>query len=168
MKRRLITLGALVCAFSLATPVAWWAMDRKGPYDRLFGVIVPEDPAKCGEGVTDTRSMVVPGACVAVEWRLKDIYRQDCTPVSSRHVSRTITDANGVHELPKTENVYGGNKQKFTNPLRRPFVLPDFSIPGPAIYYSEACFFCNPLQWALNDPVCKNTPDAHYVVEQGD
>lgn len=163
---RTVVVGALICLFLLAAQVALWAFDRRGPYDRLFGKIEPEAVARCGPGVTDTRPMIVPGACVAIEWTLADIYTQECNPVSSRHVSRSITDANGVHVLPKTENVYGGGKNKFTNPLRRPFVLPEFSVPGPAMYQSEACFICNPLQWALNWPVCIGKPDAYYVVEE--
>lgn len=163
---RTVLVSAAVGFLVVAVQVALWAIDRRGPYDRLFGMVVAEDPDKCGPEVTDRRPMVVPGACVAIEWTLTDIYTQECQPVSSRHVSRVITDDNGRHELPKTENVYGGNKRQFTNPLRRPFVLPDFSIPGPSTYHSVACFNCNPLQWAINWPVCKGTPDAHYVVEQ--
>jgi hypothetical protein len=132
----------------------WWVFDTKGPYDRLFGRILPAQ-----EG-----GRVIPGADVLVEWEIA-LYRQDCNPVNSLHVSRTITDVNGVHELPKTENVYGLGKRQISNPLRRPFVLPDYIAPGPAVYHSEAAFVCNPLWWALNMPNLITTPDVYFTVE---
>jgi hypothetical protein len=70
-----------------------------------------------------------------------------------------------TRSLPKTEQYFGPNgREPFSAKLRRPFVLPAFSVPGPATYHSEACFVCNPLQKFANWPVCKTTPDVSYEV----
>jgi hypothetical protein len=159
-----IVVTALISMISVVIPVTWWAFDRTPPYDRIFGRIIPEEPHKC-DGANKDIVGVLPGACVAIEWTIK-INRTDCQPMSSYHVDRTITDESGTHILPPTENVFGNGKRPFTNPLRRPFVLPEWSLRGkPASYHSEACFSCNPLHWAINWPVCLTKPDAYYEVE---
>jgi hypothetical protein len=157
----------VVVAFTVAfsVPLTLWALDRNGPYDRLFGVIVPANPMECGPAA-NYYDEVRPNGCVVVEWtiELHDNYR-NCSPISSLHVSRTIKGADGItHELPRTERYFGAGKEPFSKKLRRPFILPAFSVPGPATYHSEACFICNPLQKAVNWPVCKSTPDVRYEV----
>ncbi len=157
-------IGMAICLSVIAAQAGWWALDRTPPYVRIFGVIVPEEPRKC-PGADSNISGVRPNSCVAVEWTI-DILRSDCQPAGSRHVNRTITDINGVHVLAKTENIYGRGKLALSNPLRRPFILPGFSVPGDAVYSSEACFSCNPLHWIASWPICIGSPDAYYMVEE--
>ncbi len=150
---------------ALTVPMVLWSLDRNGPYDRLFGVIVPGHSMECGPDA-QYYGEIRPSGCVVVEWtiELHDNYRS-CSPINSLHVRRTITGADGItHDLPRTERYFGDGREPFSEKLRRPFVLPAFSVPGPATYHSEACFVCNPLQKFANWPVCKTTPDVPYEV----
>jgi hypothetical protein len=158
----LLMLGTVM----LTVPLTLWTIDRNGPYERLFGVIVP-GKSECGPDANYFDEIKANG-CVVVEWTvdLHDNYRS-CVPVNSLHVSRTITGSDGItHELEKTERYFGPGRQSFSEKLRRPFILPDISVPGPADYYSKACFICNPLQKILNWPVCIDTPKVRYEVSK--
>lgn len=159
-----LVLGcSIACAIPAAYLTYWW-LDDTPPFERIFGQILPEDATKCGFDRREILDEIAPGSCVAVQWEIK-IHRTDCEPINSLHVKRTITDVNGVHNLPRIENIYGLGKRAISNPLRRPFVLPEFSVPGAAVYYSEACFACNPLQWAgLKQPTCLFEPKIYYEV----
>ncbi len=163
---QLLSTFLMVAGTVAATvPMVLWALDRNGPYERLYGVIIPGNPMECGPDA-NYYDNVRPGGCVVVEWTiaLHGNYK-DCSPINALHVSRTIKGADGVtHNLPKTERYFGPGREPFSEKLRRPFVLPDFSVPGPAVYHSEACFVCNPLQKIANWPVCKTTPEVAYEV----
>lgn len=153
----------------LTVPLTLWAIDREGPYKRLFGIIDYGKNMECGSDAA-YYDRVKPGGCSAVEWTLEinNSKVKVCKPTNSTHVSRTITDLSTgiVYTLPKTERYFGPGKQPFTEKLRRPFIYPkEINFSGPAKYNSVACFFCNPLQEALNWPVCIGTPDAYYEVK---
>ena len=151
----------------LTVPLTLWALDREGPYKRLFGIIDYGRNMECGPDALYYDS-IKPGGCVAVVWTLEINSNKIkvCKPTDSMHVSRTITDANGViHTLPKVERYFGPGKQPFKEEIRRPFIYPkEINVPGLAVYHSAACFFCNPLQEAINWPVCVDTPDAEHEV----
>ncbi len=161
-----VLVGFLAGMLVIILPIIYWTIDRRPPYERVFGVIVPEEPAECGLPENSQKGIHA-GSCVAIQWTLKRFEGlQNCRTATSQHVSRTITDANGVHVLPKTENVFGRGKKPFSETLRRPFILPDFSVPGPASYRSSACFICNPLQLVADWPVCSgDSPEVIYHVE---
>ncbi len=164
--REILTLFLIVAA-TPPTMIWWlnWMQDKDGPYERLFGMIVAADPSECGKASSAVIG-ILPGSCVAVEWTVSLYSGKHCTPATDMHVSRIITDANGDHELPKIARYFGPGKKAFSEKLRRPFILPEFSIPGEAAtYHSDACFYCNSVDWALNRPVCKTTPDVYYRVD---
>ncbi|QWY83367.1 hypothetical protein [Rhizobium phage RHph_X3_2] len=50
----------------------------------------------------------------------------------------------------------------------REISLPPAVAVGPAVYYVEAEYYCNTLQWIFDWPIVVRSPDAHFEVVPGE
>ncbi len=168
--------NALIKAITTAivVPVAMWVgwmlADRTKPFTRESGEIIAWDFSQCNLEPNADLGRVAANACVAVKWNITidEARLLACDIASTEHVNRIITDRNGTHELPKTKNTFGGaTGRPFENPLIRPFVLPPWSVEGPAVYWSESRYVCNWLQRLFPDTLAIriNEPVIPYFVE---
>lgn len=137
-------------AVAIFAPTLWMAMDRDLPYERVSGTIVPAAP--------------VPGDFISVQWDIR--VRRLCPPSEPRNVTRQIVTSTGhIIDYAPVEGTFGtgnGVEKMPTTELVRTFQLPRDLQPGPATYYSKACFACNPLQrfW----PVCVDKPKLTFEI----
>lgn len=142
-------LPAAFVAGLLAIPL-WMAMDREPPYVRLSGEVVPSNPA--------------PGDFISIKWNIE--VKRICRPDVPRNITRQIITATGhIIDYEPVDGVFGteaGREKHPTTELIRTFQLPPAITPGPATYYSKACFACNPIQtfW----PVCVDTPKLAFEI----
>jgi hypothetical protein len=67
--------------------------------------------------------------------------------------------------LADAPSIFGREVTAQNNPdeIARKMYLPVALAPGHAVYYSEACYACNPLQ-KLAMPVCVSSPDLQFNV----
>jgi hypothetical protein len=160
-----LSLPVIVVIAMAGVPFGYMLADRMPPYIRHSGEILPTDPAECNLPPGPDLGKITAGSCVVVKWNITVL--RDCEIANSEHVGRQITDINGTHDLPKSRNVYGGDSgKKIENPLLRPFILPEWSVEGPAEYWSEARFNCNYLQKAFpSQAILINKPMIQYHVE---
>lgn len=135
-------IPAIVAIFGIG-PLAYLALDRAPPYERVRGFIYPSN-AKAGERV-------------AIHW--DGDRKRSCFGV----VNRTIVDSHGVvYAFEAVAAVYADVKPGMQ--LAREFSLPAQISPGPAVYRAITRYVCNPVQnfW----PIFVQGPDVHFNIAE--
>ncbi len=142
-KRQII--AALFFSVLIVVPVMWMLMDRTPPFTVEHVEIVPNN--------------VDQGNDIHVVLTVK----QNHLPCNFGIIHREFKEFSGkVHfydpvvrtELPAVEN----------NKIISVVKLPDSISPGPTIYRSSACYFCNPIQGLLHWPICVLVPGVEFNV----
>lgn len=136
-------IAAFIAIFIFA-PVFWMLMDRVPPYLITNGRIEPQQ--------------IAPNEPYIVDWDVKPL--RNCPGARSSRVTTFIIDNAGG------SNAYATTQGGFIDGVsvihkeKKMLILP----PGPAKYYSEVCYPCNPLQDKLNWPICFLTPVLEFEV----
>lgn len=146
MPRNNDKITAIVIALGLFAPFMWMLMDRMEPYEITNGRIDPPNPTKNGS--------------FTVTW---DIRVMRSCQVKYSSVTRVITDNKGFrHVAAPTAATFGTADQSRSDEIRRPVPLPE-NVTGPAKYFADVCYACNPIQVWL--PICFKTPTLEFDIE---
>ena len=139
------SIYAAIVAVGLLGPLMWYTLDRDPPYLIMAGKIEPANPK--------------PGSTIEISWDVRPL-RASCEGHKlTGSINREIVDSKGVrHSYALVNARYAAGELEINRFVQLPENLP----AGPAIYHSEACYTCNPVQvlW----PVCLRTPDLHFTV----
>ncbi len=148
--------------------------DRSKPYDRVFGLVIPENPTDCGlpPGPVPDVILASGGGCNRQEWTIErhkvcNVTRND--PV----VRRWLIDKDGkVIKLPiiKSEQVNG-----IVPRMSKTFIQPEVP-PGWVSYRAQVCLECKTDAFLMNGmvnpmhrlfPVCVDGLSTEYRAEAG-
>lgn len=138
---------AAFVAVGIFAPLLWMALDRMEPYAITGGQIDPPSPVK--------------GTEFTVTWEIKAL--RSCQPQYSS-VTRVIIDSQGFrHTAAPTQATFGTPEESSDDKIMRLVKLPE-NISGPAKYFSNVCYACNPVQvlW----PVCMRTPTLDFMIAE--
>jgi hypothetical protein len=153
MSRHYIKEHAFAAAFAIiiAGPIAWMAMDRQNPVERVSGKIEP--------------NTVNPGDELGVHWVFKTT--RICKAAG---VTVTITDSSGVPWLIGYKGIYYGTPDNKPEPFDvSGIIVPRGITYGPAKYRACVRHYCNALQQFLNWPIEICDPSLPFtVVEKSD
>lgn len=138
------TVIAAMVSIGVFAPLFWMVLDRDPPYLIKGGTVEPRDP--------------LPGAAIHVSWDVMPI-RACASQPTHGSVTREIIDSKGVkHAYASVDAIYSSGAPEINRVVQLPQSIPS----GPAVYHSQACYACNPVQQIW--PVCFRTPDLHFNV----
>lgn len=135
---------AFIAIFIFA-PLFWMALDRVPPYVITNGRLNP--------------TKIAPNEWYTIEWDVKTV--RACPGTKNSRVTTYIVDVNGGL------NIYAATQGGFVEGI--PLIHKEKKLlaalpAGPAKYFSEVCYPCNPLQDKLNWPICFPTPMLEFEI----